>query len=570
MASPRSASPDQRNSPREDFGDGKVANTGETPVATDAERTMSDAEKKDASPEVEWLSGLRLWLVMMPLCFAFFLVLLDISIIATAVPQITNDFQSLADVGWYGAAYQLASAALQPLTGKIYVNFKNKWVFLSFFGLFELGSLLCGVATSSKMLIVGRAVQGMGTAGLQNGAFTIISASAPLVKRPVLIGICQGIAQLGGVIGPLIGGALTQYTTWRWCFYINLPPGAIVAVLIFFSKIPEGQIVKPKAAEVVKDIHNRLDFVGFFLFAPSITMLLLAVQWGGNEYAWNSATVIGLFCGFAGNFLVWAAYNYWKGDKALIPFSMMKLTVVWTSCLFLAVLMGAMMVANYYLPIYFQAVDGVTPTMSGVYMLPSILAQLFAAVFAGRLVGVVGRYTPFVFACVILTSIGYGLCSTFSIGTSTGEWIGYQILFGAGRGLGFQMPIVAVQNTLPPTQAPIGMSIIMFSGMLGGALLLSFSATIFTQSLRKEIPIQDPGADARAIVAAGATEFRKILDPSELGGILTAYAKSIDRVFYLITALTAVSFFLAFGLGFKDIREKTEPPKEDKEVVEKV
>lgn len=203
-------------------------------------------------------------------------------------------------------------------------------------------------------------------------------------------------------------------------------------------------------------------------------------------------------------------------------------------------------------------------------MLPSILAQLFAAVFAGRLVGVVGRYTPFVFACVILTSIGYGLCSTFSIGTSTGEWIGYQILFGAGRGLGFQMPIVAVQNTLPPTQAPIGMSIIMFSGMLGGALLLSFSATIFTQSLRKEIPIQDPGADARAIVAAGATEFRKILDPSELGGILTAYAKSIDRVFYLITALTAVSFFLAFGLGFKDIREKTEPPKEDKEVVEKV
>ena len=125
-----------------------------------------------------------------------------------AVPQITNDFQSLADVGWYGAAYQLASAALQPLTGKIYVNFKNKWVFLSFFGIFELGSLLCGVATSSKMLIVGRAVQGMGT-----GAFTIIAASAPLVQRPFLIGICQGVSQLGGVLGPLLGGALTQYTT---------------------------------------------------------------------------------------------------------------------------------------------------------------------------------------------------------------------------------------------------------------------------------------------------------------------------------------------------------------------
>jgi hypothetical protein len=129
------------------------------------------------------------------------------------------------------------------------------------------------------------------------------------------------------------------------------------------------------------------------------------------------------------------------------------------------------------------------------------------------------------------------------------------------------MPIVAVQNSLPPTQAPIGLSMIMFTGMLGGALLLSFSATIFTQSLRKEIPIQDPSADARAIIAAGATEFRKILNPSELGGILIAYSKSIDRVFYLIAALTAASFFLAFGLGFKDIREK-KAPKEEKEAVE--
>jgi hypothetical protein len=131
------------------------------------------------------------------------------------------------------------------------------------------------------------------------------------------------------------------------------------------------------------------------------------------------------------------------------------------------------------------------------------------------------------------------------------------------------MPIVAVQNTLPPAQAPLALSLVMFTGMIGGALLLSFSATIFTQSLRKLIPRYDSGADAQAIIAAGATEFRKILDPSELGGILIAYAKSIDRVFYLITALSAVSFFLAFGLGFKDIRAK-KVPKEETEIAEKV
>jgi hypothetical protein len=113
--------------------------------------------------------------------------------------------------------------------------------------------------------------------------------------------------------------------------------------MIFFSDMPEGELIKPKAAEAARDLHNRLDFVGFLLFSPSITMLLLAVQWGGNEYAWDSATVIGLFCGFVGNLLIWGIYNYRKGDKALIPFSMVAKTTVWTSCLFLGVLMGSMM-----------------------------------------------------------------------------------------------------------------------------------------------------------------------------------------------------------------------------------
>jgi MFS family permease len=197
--------------------------------------------------------------------------------------------------------------------------------------------------------------------------------------------------------------------------------------------------------------------------------------------------------------------------------------------------------------------------MSGVYMLPSIIAQLFSAVLAGKLVGKVGRYLPFALASAALMSIGYGLCSTFSPGTTTGEWIGYQILFGVGRGMGFQMPIVAVQNTLPPAQAPLAISLLMFTGMMFGALFLSFSTTIFTQSLRQLIPQQDPGADAAAIIEAGATGFRKILDPSEIGGILVAYSKSFDRVFYMVAALAAVSFFFAFGLGWKDIREKKAP-----------
>ncbi|KAK4555208.1 hypothetical protein LTR86_007504 [Recurvomyces mirabilis] len=513
-----------------------------------------EASPKD-EPEYEWLTGMKLWAVMGPLILVFFLVLLDTTIISTAIPKITNHFNSLKDIGWYTASYQLASSVLQPLAGKLYVNFSNKWTFISFFALFEFGSLLCGVANSSKMLIVGRAVAGMGTAGLQNGAFTIISASVPLHKRPALIGILQALAQLGIVFGPLIGGALTQYTTWRWCFYINLPIGAVAGVLLVFDKIPDAY-QKPPAMEVLRDIHHKLDLIGFVLFAPAVIMLLLAMLWGGNDYAWNSATVIGLFCGFGGLIIVWGFWNWYKKDDALIPISMITRTTVWSGCVVVGCLMAGLYIAAYYLPIYFQSVYGASPTMSGVYLLPNIIAALLAAVIAGKLVGMIGYYTPFAILAAILMSIGLGLCGMLGVNSSTGDWIGFQILFGVGRGMGMQMPIVAVQNRLPPTMAPLAIALCMFTGMLFGALFLSASATIFTNSLATLIPKYSPGADVHAIVTAGATGFRDVVPVSQLPGILIAYAKSVNRVFYLCAALTALCLPFSFGLGWTNIKEK--------------
>lgn len=253
-----------------------------------------------------------------------------------------------------------------------------------FFFVFEIGSLICALATSSNILIVGRAVAGIGASGIQNGAVTMISGMVPLEKRPAFIGMVMGISQLGLASGPLVGGALTEYTTWRWCFWINLPVGGFIAGLMLFIQIPDP-IPKPPPLVVLRSLHTKLDFVGFVGFAGSVVMLLMAIHFGGSEYSWNSATVIGLFCGSGATFLIWFAWNWRKGEAALIPRTLMSKRPVWSSCATYGLSMGSLFTASYYLPIYFQEIRGSSPFMSGVQILPNIIPQVIMAVLCGAL-----------------------------------------------------------------------------------------------------------------------------------------------------------------------------------------
>ena len=213
--------------------------------------------------------------------------------------------------------------------------------------------------------------------------------------------IIISVAQLGLASGPLFGGLLTEYATWRWCgsssslsyynawnvlsmlgFYINLPIGGLVALMLVFVHIPQ-QHRRPPPMSVVRSLHSSLDLLGFTIFAPALIMLLLALQWGGTTFAWDSPRIIGLFCGAGATLIVFFLWDYYKGEAAMIPFSILRMRTVWTSCIVYGLFMSNLYTASYWVPVYFQGVKGASPTMSGVYILPMIIAHILAALFSG-------------------------------------------------------------------------------------------------------------------------------------------------------------------------------------------
>ncbi|KAJ5087226.1 hypothetical protein N7456_010842 [Penicillium angulare] len=526
---------------------------------TDLEKSGSTSlsSKPDAADdENKFPTGIALWSILGPVTIAYFLVFLDMCVVSTATPSITARFDSLVDVGWYGGAYQLGSSALQPLTGKIYSHFNIKWSFLVFFFIFEVGSAICGAATSSSMFIVGRAIAGAGSSGIGNGALTIISAVLPLQKQAGFLGINLGIGQLGIALGPIIGGAFTQRVSWRWCFCINLPIGGALAILLFLFNIPEPTTKRPPR-EVLGTAIKSLDLPGFMLISPTAVMFLLALQYGGTIHPWNSATVIGLIVGAAATFILFLIWEYKQGGGAMVPFSMLRERTVWAAGGNLFFLLGAILVAEYYLAIFFQTVLDNTPIMSGVHLLPTTLGLVIFTMLAGMMTEILGYYMPWNLGGSALVAIGYGLMSMIKPTTSSSKWIGYQVLYGVGSGAMSSAPYIAIQNLVPPPQIPIAMAIIILCQSMGGAVWLIAANSIFTNGLKKELAkhIDIIGINPDIIASTGATTIRTLVSGEALTVALECYTTAISHVMYLGISLALATFAFGWGLGWVDIRK---------------
>lgn len=225
-------------------------------------------------------------------------------------------FNSLNDVGWYGSAYLLTTTALQPSFGKVYTYFDVKWTYLSALMIFELGSIVCAAAKNSVMLIVGRAVAGAGAAALFSGGMTIVGFSVPLRKRAIYIAALSSMFGISSVVGPILGGALTDRASWRWCFWINLPFGGIALLTVyFFFKNPE----RKQNTLTTREKIAQIDILGAFFLICAIVCLLLALQWGGTVYPWTDSRVYGCLIGFGLIIAVFLILQFKLGDRATIP-----------------------------------------------------------------------------------------------------------------------------------------------------------------------------------------------------------------------------------------------------------
>jgi MFS transporter, DHA2 family, glioxin efflux transporter len=294
-------------------------------------------EKQDCSSltpggEHQYITGFRLFLVMFTIFMSTLLASLEIGIISTAIPGITDEFHRLDDVGWYGSSTFLLAGASAPIWGKLYKYLSVKYVYLATVALYFIGSIVGAAAPNSVSVIVGRAIQGFGASGTLGGSVLVINYVAQPKVRPMLIGSWMGVFMISTILGPIIGGALTSAISWRWCFWINLPLGGLIVVLLqLFLQVPKH--IRPTPA-TWKEIILQLDFPGFSVLLASLVCLTLALQWGGQTKAWADGAVIAMLVLAVFFTIAFLSIEWLQADCAMIPLKLLKPRLTWSNAVY--------------------------------------------------------------------------------------------------------------------------------------------------------------------------------------------------------------------------------------------
>ncbi|KAJ5225696.1 Efflux pump dotC [Penicillium chermesinum] len=518
---------------------------------------------------------LRIFAIMIALALSMFVAALDQTIMATAIPTIAANLHSAAGYTWIGGAYLLANAAGACIWAKLSDIWGRKLILLIAVAWFFLSSIICAVAVNMQMLIAGRALQGVAGGGLLQLVTIVISDLFSVRHRSLYLGVMEFMWAVAGGIGPLLGGAFSEYVTWRWNFWINLPVSGIAFVLLIFFLDVHNPKTGMMAGVKAIDWFGSLSVLGLTL------MLLLGLDFGGETFAWSSPQVICLII-----FGALCSLLFIYSEKRLAKYPLMPLGIFARlsniATLAVAFAHGFVFIAGeYYLPLYLQSAKEASPMRSGVLILPLVLAEAFSGMITGAVIHRTGRYRELVWLGLILMTIGNGLYIHLDAFSSLGEIVGYQFLSGIGAGFLFQTPIIAIQAAVSQEDTATATATLGFVRNMATACSIVIGGVVFQNSMGEmkssllavgmsdRLASQMTGGSA----AANIEYIKDIHDPAQLLAVKEAFAWSMRNMWILYTCMSAVGvFFSAFILKARlnkehvetvtGLREEKRPPTE--------
>lgn len=544
-----------------------------TTKPADPQQSRSGAESANPA-EAESLPRRHIVLTMGGLMLAMFLASLDQTIVSTAMPRIVADLGGFDRFTWVTTAYLVASTTVVPIAGRLSDLYGRKAFFLGGICIFLIGSVLAGLSQSMNQLIAFRAIQGIGGGNIMAMSLITVGDLFSPAERGKYQGVVAGVFGLSSVIGPTLGGFITDSLSWNWVFYVNMPLGLpVVALFIrFFPNIrPAGRI-------------HRLDYAGMALLALIVVPLLVGLSLGGIQYEWLSPQIIGILAFAAVMIVVFVAVERRASDP-IMPLSIYANRTVSVSLVAVFLTGFAMFGSIIFIPLFFQGVLGASATSSGSFLTPMMLGMVVAAGLSGQALSRLGgHYRIQGLVGIVVMGVGVLLISRMTADTSFGQAVMSIVLTGIGLGITFPSFTIAVQNAIPPNQLGAATAATQFYRSVGGALGLavlgSFMANRFATGLDDALPPPIRQALPEDQLAEMSNNPQALVNPEALDQLqagfssrgpqgaemveqlLTALretlASAIGDVFLVVTVALAISFVVTLFL--KEVPLRTRRP----------